>query len=206
MKNWKDFEREICKRICTRFNEPYVPFQSTKQHRKTGSCRTYPGHPGGDLLKSQRLKRLFPFTIELKTVKTFSTQEFINWILQAINETPEDEDFALVLHKHNSRANAAIIKEEIYYELSAFSDEGENHYMYSKKRFSTKAFWDSFTTAKAQSKENFIISFKLNQLNSKIPDIILSILDFDFFLYIAYARAFMDENVKHLLHEKGGKS
>ena len=206
MKRWKDFEREICKMICIRFNEPYVPFQVTKKHRKIGSCRTYPGHPGGDFLKSKRLKKLFPFTIELKTVNIFSTNNFIAWLLQAINETPEDEDFALVLHKHNSKMNAAVIREEIYYELSAYSDEEEDHYIYSKKRFSTKAFWGTFVTAKAQSKKNFVISFKLSQIDSRIPDITLSILDFDFFLYIAYARAFMDENVKHLLHEKGGKS
>lgn len=201
----------MCKKICTRFNEPYVPFQKDQEHREVGSCRTPRGHPGGDLLKSTMLKAVFPYTIEFKTKKILSATLFSKWIQQSIRETPENEDFVLVLHKHNSLENAVIMDTKTFIELArslaSYSDHFYlTHYDYKAKKFSTKAFWETYLKAKEDSKEDFIISFKSRQLDSQLPEMTLSITDFDYFLKMAFAKASLDERLKHLLQQKEGES
>jgi len=191
MKNWKQYERRMCRKICKIFQEPYVPFKRNQQHKEAGSCRTPRGHPGGDLLKSKRLKKLFPYTVEFKTKKDFSDELFSEWILQSISETPEDEDFVLVIHKHNSREDAAVLDKRIFWKLKASLKLpiDPSCYQYQEEKFSTKAFWTVFEEAKKKSEGDFMIEFDSDQLFSRMPEMSFSIIDFTLFLCLAYDSA-----------------
>ena len=191
MKKWKKFERECCKRVCEIFDEPYIAFQRNQQHREIGSCRTPQRHPGSDLLKSERLKALFPFSMEIKTEKQFHTSKFIDWILQSINQTPTDEHPLLVIHKHNSRISVSILETEIFLEyIEDISAQAEfEFFKYYGKKFSTKVFWNAIQEAEENSfKKNYAIHFYTDRIIQQIPPISLTIINFDIFLDVVKRR------------------